>query len=251
MLTRKNLIVLSFALLIVLSEQVISQTSQKERPEYPTGSESQSQQPTNQNVNQMPQIFEQPRIEFQRNGSLRNRMPRVNPEERIMQMQKIAQEQEELAMRQALGVDDRQWKLIKPKIDKIKYYKEQVSVNIGLPFSSTFSSSSTSTGGQSFSGGFQTSFSSGVGGSPIPNLNPANPKLTKGERICQELQVLLDSTSVPGQTQTSQKSIQDKIKELQQARTEAKKQLEKAQEDLKKGLNLHQQARLILMGLLD
>ena len=56
---------------------------------------------------------------------------------------------------------------------------------------------------------------------------------------------------VSGQTEASQKAIQAKIKELQQARAEAKKQLAKAQEELKKGLDLQLEARLILLGLLD
>lgn len=252
MLNRRILTVLIIALLTILPKQVISQSSQKDLPEYPTGLESEPpQRITNQNVNQTQQEFERLRMELQRNSALSNNMPRIDPQERIRQMQKMAQEQEELVMRQALAVDESQWRIIKPKIDKVKYYKEQASVNIGMPFSSSFSSSSGSSGVQGFAGGFQVGFSGGFGGSSMPNFNPTNQKLTKGERICRELQVLLESKSVSGPIQNSQAAIQAKIKELQQARSEAKKQLERAQQELKKGLNLYQQARLVLMGLLD
>ena len=254
MLTRRILTILTIALLTVLSKQVISQTSQKELPEYPTGFESIPQIQINQNANQA-QIqaqaqkeFERFQMEMQKNIPSMSNMTRVNPEERVRQMQKMAQEQEEQAMKQALRVDERQWNVIKPKIDKVKYYKEQSSVNIGMPFSSSFSSNTNSPGGQSFAGGFQFSFGGGIGNSSMPNFNQTNQHLTKGERICMDLQSLLNA---PVQAQISQAAIQAKIKELQKARLEAKKQLEKAQEELKKGLNLQLQARLVLMGLLD
>ena len=251
MLTRRILTMLTITLLIVLSEQVMSQTSQKELPEYPSDSESVPHININQNTNQAQKEFERFQMNMQRNISSMNSMQRVNPQERIREMQKMAQEQEDLAMRQTLRVDNSQWKIIKPKIEKVKYYKEQASVNIGMPFNSTFSSTSGPLGGQSFGGGFQVGFTNGGGGSSMPNFNQTNKSLTKGERICRELQALLDFQSVPGQTQISQVAIQAKIRKLQQARLEAKKKLEKAQEELKKGLNLQLQARLILLGLLD
>lgn len=251
MLTQRILTVLTIALLTVLTKQSISQTSQKELPEYPTGSESQLQMLPNPNSNQAQQEFERRRLELRRNSQSMNNTSRINPEERIRQMQKMAQEQEELSMRQALGVDERQWKIIKPGIDKVKYYKEQASVNIGLPINSSFSSSSGSSGVQSFAGSFQVGFTGGFNGSSMTDLNQKNQTLTKGEKICRELQALLDSQSVSGQTTSSQEAIKTKIAELQQVRIEAKKQLEKAQEELKKVLNLQQQARLVLMGVLD
>lgn len=256
MFTRRILTVLTIVLVTVLSEHGISQTSQTNLPDYPTGLDSEPSGPprilTNPNRNPAQQDFQRFQMDMQRNMSPGNNMARINPEQRIRQMQQMAQEQEEQAMKQALGVDDAQWKAIKPKIEKVKHYKEQASVNIGLPFNSTFTSTSNSSGGQSFSGGFQTSFGGGgFGGTSMPNVNQIDQSLTKGERICRELQTLLDSQSVTGQNETSRALIQAKITELQQARAEAKKELAKAQEELKKGLDITLQARLILLGLLE
>ena len=69
MLTRRILTVLTITLLMVLSEQVMSQTSQKESPEYPSDSDSEPQIITNQNMNQTQQGF---RIELQRNNPFRD-----------------------------------------------------------------------------------------------------------------------------------------------------------------------------------
>ena len=242
---------------MILSGKVISQTSPNNLPDYPTGLESEPPESprviTNPGRNQSQEEFERFRRDMQRNMSAGNNMNGMNPEERIRQMQQMAQEQEEQAMMQVLRINERQWKALKPKIDKVKKYKEQAEVGIGMPFNSSFSSTSSPSGGQSFSGGFNVSFGGGgfASSSVTPNVNQTNQRLTKGQRICQELQMLLDSASFSGQNQESQKAIQTKMKELQQVRAEAKKQLAKAQEELKNGLDLNLQARLMLLGLLD
>ena len=83
------------------------------------------------------------------------RLRGLRPEQRIREMQKMAEEQEEQAMKQALGVNDAQWKIIKPKLDKVKACRERATVSIGLPFSSNFVSSTNSQQGGAFGGGFQ------------------------------------------------------------------------------------------------
>ena len=103
MFTRRILTVLIIALLTFLSEYVLAQTSPNSLPDYPTGFESEpSEQPprilNNPNRNHAQQDFQRFQMDMQRNMSPENNMARVNPEQRIRQMQKMAQEQEEQAM---------------------------------------------------------------------------------------------------------------------------------------------------------
>lgn len=188
------------------------------------------------------------------------RMRDMSPEEKVMYFQELAEkqrrmieEQEALAMQQALGANDQQWKAIEPKLNRVKAYREQAFVGIGLPFQSSFTSGVApgqmgGGGFGGFSGGFQ--FQAGFNGqgmgfqSSSPFQNSGHLR-TEGERICEELQMLLQ---VPN---ANPAEINLKLAELRQAREKAKKQLVLSQQELRKVLNFHQQARLVLMGLLD
>ena len=150
-------------------------------------------------------------------------------------------------MKQALDVTDGQWKIIEPKLEKVKYYKEQATVNIGLPFSSNFVSSTSSPQAGGFGGGFQYQFGGGGNITAIDSSfnNQSNQRQTQGEKICRELLVLIEDLNSPPEV------IRQKTHELRQAREKAKKQLAQAQKELSDVLTLRQQARLVLMGLLD
>lgn len=189
----------------------------------------------------------QQRAEFERNRRSFERLRDLKPEQRIREMQRMAREQEEQAMKQALGVDEAQWKIIEPKIEKVKSCRERASVNIGLPFSSNFVSSTGSPQGGGIGGGFQYQFGgSGNMSSGEPSFqNQFNRRQTEGEKICQEFQALLDNPNA------SPEAIKQKMLELQRARANARKQLAQAQKELREVLTFRQQARLCLMGLLD
>ena len=167
----------------------------------------------------------------------------------------MAEQQEEQAMKQALGVNDQQWKVIKPKIEKVKTCRDRATVNIGLPFSSNFVSTSSQQGG-GFAGGFQFGGSGSGGGSNMMTpdsafqgqsnfQNQPGRGETQGERICRQLDALLNDMN------SSPEAIRLKTLELQQARANARKQLAQAQKELREALTLRQQARLVLMGILD
>ncbi len=190
------------------------------------------------------------------------RMRRMSPEERIRyfhrmaeEQRRMAKEQEAEAMKQALEVDERQWKVIEPKLKKVRACRDQAFVGIGLPFQSSFTSSVVPSpggaGGQSFGGGFSGGFQFQVGGGGGTGFNRSSPwqnfgrQPTEGERICEELQLLLQ---VPG---AGPDEIRQKLDALRRARERARKQLVKAQQELRKVLTFRQQARLVLMGLLD
>ena len=241
----------------VLAGQSPSEKSKPQVPEYPRDFENQQQTTPAQPPAEFQERMNRRMAEQMRNMPDFERLRGLRPEQRIREMQKMAEEQEEQAMKQALGVNDAQWKIIKPKLDKVKACRERATVSIGLPFSSNFVSSTNSQQGGAFGGGFQ--FQSGGGGSGGSNMmvpdssfqsqsnfqNQSSRRETQGERICRELNALLDNFN------SSPEAIRQKMVELQQARASAKKQLAQAQKELRAVLTLHQQARLLLMGLLD
>ena len=190
------------------------------------------------------------------------RMRRMSPEEKMRyfrrmaeEQRRMAEEQEAEAMKQALEVDERQWKVIEPKLKKVRACRDQAFVGIGLPFQSSFTSSVVPSpggaGGQSFGGGFAGGFQFQAGGGGGTVVNSSSPwqnsgrQPTEGERICEELQLLLQ---VP---EAGPDEIRQKLDALRRARERAGKQLVKAQQELLKVLTFRQQGRLVLMGLLD
>jgi len=237
MSTRKIFLGLAICLMLgIFTQQLLSQQgTQHPRPRMSMG----MRQPR------------MPRPDFER-------MRDMSPEEKMRYFQEIAEkqrrmieEQEDQAMQQALGADEQQWRRIKPRLKKVKAYREQAFVGTGSPFQSSFTST-TFPGGQGFAGGFAGGFQFQAGGSGqgagFQSFSPSQnsgASQTEGERICEELDMLLQS---PG---ASQAEINQKLNALRQARTRARMQLIKAQQELSSVLNFHQQVRLVLMGLLD
>ena len=120
-------------------------------------------------------------------------------------------------------------------------------MSIGSPFSSNFVSSTGSPQGGGFGGGFQYRFggSGNISSGGSSFQNQLDRPQSEGQRYCQELQALLDNPNSPPE------AIKQKMLDLQRARARARKQLAEAQKELRAVLNLRQQARLCLMGLLD
>lgn len=245
----------------VLAGQSPSEKQKSDIPEYPQDFESEQQTTPTQPPTEFRERMNQQMTEQMRTMPDFARLRGLRQEQRIREMQRMAKQQEEQAMKQALGVNEEQWKVIKPKLDKVKACRERATVSIGLPFGSNFVGSSISSQGQGFAGGFQFQFGGSGGGSSssgsnmtVPNSsfqsqsnfqNQSSQRETQGERICRELNALLGNFNSPSEV------IRQKMLELQQARANAKKQLAQAQNQLREVLNLRQQARLVLMGLLD
>ena len=190
------------------------------------------------------------------------RMKNMSPQEKMAYMQqfleqqrKAMEEQEALAMKQTLGADDKQWKIIEPKLKKVKHYREQAFIGTKPPFQSNFSSFSTGPGGPQGSGGFAgggASFQfqaggsfSGMGPGGMTSMGDPDRPLTDGERIIEELQWLLQDL------QPDPAQVRQKMDELRKAREKAAQQWLRAQEDLRKVLDLRQEATLMMMGLLN
>jgi hypothetical protein len=164
------------------------------------------------------------------------------------EQRKAMEEQETIAMQQALGADNKQWKVIEPKLKKVKRYREQAFIGTKPPFQSNFSNLGTgpagAQGGGGFSGSFQFQASGNAAGSFTPQGDPDRP-LTDGERLIEELQWLLqDADPEPSE-------VKQKLAALRKAREKATQQWVRAQQELRKVLDLRQEATLVMMGLLN
>jgi hypothetical protein len=189
------------------------------------------------------------------------RMKNMSHEEKMQyfrqlaeQQRKAMEQQEAIAMQQALGADYKQWKIIEPRLKKVKHYREQAFIGTKPPFQSNFTSFSTGPGG---AGGFSSGFSGGVqfqaGGISAPGGTfqtfPGRPAsdgpISDGEILCEEIQKLLDDP------QATPEQVSQKLDALRLAREKARRQWIAAQQQLREVLDFRQQARLVLMGLLD
>jgi hypothetical protein len=187
------------------------------------------------------------------------RMREMSPEDKMKYFQelaeeqrKVAEEQEAFAMQQALGADDKQWKVIEPKLKKVKHYRELAFIGTKPPFQSNFSTFGTGPGGAQgfggFSGGFQ--FQAGGGGQGgtfqnVPGRQDFDGPISDGEILCEEIQMLLNDP------QATPEQVSQKLDALRKAREKARRQWVRAQQQLREVLDYRQQARLVLMGLLD
>ncbi len=183
-------------------------------------------------------------------------------------------------IKQILEVTEEQWKGIEPKINKIYFLRNQSSISmgfggVGVGYSGASSGgggyragSSSSGGGYrtgsssggSSSGGYRTGSSSGgyvmqggsgsgSGGSAQfwggPTWRLADRELTESEKACEELfELLQDKNSRP-------EKIKQKMVALRQAREKARNQLAKVRQELRKILNSRQEAKLVLLEVLD
>ena len=192
--------------------------------------------------------------------SMRNTSPeeqarqfRMSHEERMWDFRRRAREQETQAMKQALGADEQQWQVIEPKLRKVRACRDQAFVGIALPFQSSFTSSVGSApgqaGGQSSSGGFAGGFQFQSGGTGTVTSSSAwddpDRPATEGQIICDELQRMLQDPQV------APEQIRQRLDALRQAREKGRRQWGLAQQDLRKVLNLNQEAKLVMMGLLE
>ena len=174
-------------------------------------------------------------------------------------------------IKQILEVTEEQWKGIEPKINKIYFLRNQSSISMGFGgVGGGYSGGSSSGGGYrtgsssggSSSGGYRTGSSSGgssggyvmqggsgSGGSAQfwggPTWRLADRELTEGEKACEELfELLQDKNSRP-------EKIKQKMVALRQPREKARNQLAKVRQELRKILNSRQEAKLVLLEVLD
>jgi hypothetical protein len=182
------------------------------------------------------------------------------------------------ARQQALGATDEQWKLIAPKLKKVRTLQRQAHIGIGRYVVSAGAGGAS--GGGGFSGGrggrgYTAGRANGQSHVGMRSPNPRNTrhrtparsdqnasfksdsgwwrpsqhksrdKLTKGERICEDLLNLLESG------RAEPKQIRQKMTALRKVRQDARKELAKARQELREVVTPRQQAALILMRYLN
>ena len=178
------------------------------------------------------------------------------------QRQRESKKRQEEAIKQALGATDEQWKVIKPRLEKVQNLKRQSDLSISLLISGSSSGSGeSSTRNQRGTGAYAGGGSNGGSTRNIPSQpnnketyssqhgwkwykpwdSKAPGNLTKGERICEELLKLIeDKNSRP-------EEIKQKMETLREIRQEASKQLVMARQELLEVLTNRQEAALIMM----
>ena len=178
-------------------------------------------------------------------------------------------------LKQTLEATEEQWKVIEPKINRIYFFRNQSSISmgfggVGVGYSGASGGGSGGSvtrggmggygggggykaGGSSASGsmsGYGVGFgSSGSGGSiqswAGPTWRLADRPLTEGEKACEELSELLQNKS------SKPEKLRQKMVALRQAREKAREQLAKVRQELREILNSRQEAKLVLLEVLD
>jgi Spy/CpxP family protein refolding chaperone len=185
-------------------------------------------------------------------------------EQNRVQTKRESKKRLEEAIRQALGATAEQWKVIKPRLEKVQDLSE---ISISLLFYGSASgygrgsgSGQRSTTNQRGSGAYAGGRSSGGNTRTAPSKpdkeilsreygwkwykpsdRKAPDKLTKGERLSEEILKLIEDKN------SKDEEIEQKMETLRKIRQETQEQLAKAQQELREVLTYRQEATLIMM----
>ena len=212
----------------VFANQTLSQTQRPDRttemPDWiPRSNMTQEQiHRAHQKRSQQRQLQNKKEIEQQRKQS------RIESEKRTAE-----------SMRQALRATERQWKSIKPRLDKVKYLSKQAKVSMTPGYYRRSRGSGGPNNQQSVPRVEEGWKWSKAWGKKAPG------ELSEGERTCEELLELLEDKG------SKQEEIEQKVEALREVRKEAGKQLAQAQQELRKVLTFRQEATLVLMQYLN
>jgi len=243
----------------LLTAAFVSQTLSQTTRNDPQRDKADYERLRNMTPAQRQREFERRRRQFQIETQQRYEQRMKEREQTRGQRQRESKKRQEEAIRQALGATPEQWKIIKPRLEKVKNLTD-------------YSISIITFGGSSGSGEQRTSIQRGtgeyagrgIGGTntsrvpPGPNnkeefssnygwklLKPSDRKaagrLTKGERLSEEILKLIEDKN------SSNEEIERKMETLREIRQENKKQLSKAQQELREVLTYRQEATLIMM----
>ena len=126
-------------------------------------------------------------------------------------------------MKEALGATDEEWKVLGPRVEKVQTLSFQLRGGLGM-------------------GGM---FVRRAPRGETPEAAAPAREPTQVEKALQELRTVLDNK------EAKPEEIKAKLTALREAREKVKQELAKAQKELRELLTLHQEAQLVLMGLLD
>jgi len=179
--------------------------------------------------------LKQRRKELQRQGS-KFKPPSKSEREKKYQefLERVAERKKKfLYEKYALKPTEEQWKVIKPKLEKVRQLRSRSHNKVGLFLTS--SSGSTSRNGPAWQWKVEWK------GKPPSEL-------TEAQRTANELMSLVDKMNV------SNEQFRRKMEDLRKSRlelVELKKQYAEAQRELRKVLTARQEAALVLLGTLD
>jgi len=128
-------------------------------------------------------------------------------------------------MQEQLGITAEEWKVIGPRVEKVQTLSRDLNAGGGM-----FGGRMGRMGGRGGRGGM---------------MGAQNGEQTAVQKATEALRTTLDSAN------PSTDTIKQQLTALRQAKEKAKQELATAQADLRKVLSLPQEARCVLMGLLD
>jgi hypothetical protein len=198
-----------------------------------------------------------------------DRPQRLQLDQRRLKQQQLTKQlglgkSEKELMKQILRATEKQWKAIKPKLNKVRELRSLANVSIRLMCYGGGGSFAVNKGsGRGSMSGFSVSGGGGRGGTvqkrdsaggssslnfwrwSRPSQNKGFENLNEGEKICEELFRLLEGKN------SELEQIRQKMEALRKFRQEAKKELAIAQQELRELVTPHQEAALVMMQILD
>ena len=179
--------------------------------------------------------LEQRQKELQRQGSEFKPPSKSEREKKYKEfLEQVAEGKREfLSEKYAIKPTEEQWKVIKPKLEKVRQLRARSHNTVGLFLTS--SSGSTSRNGPAWQWKVEWK------GKPPSEL-------TDAQKIVNELVSLVDKTNV---TDEQFRRKMDALRKSRLELAELKKQYAEAQRELRKVLTARQEAALVLMGNLD
>ena len=194
-------------------------------------------------------------------GSLLSQTKRTKPDPRaealLKRLEKLQAEREpplkqaeNQAFREALEATNAQWGVIKPRLRTLLDLRDEAKVAVAIRPASWVTIPETS---QSDGGGASGATSS----SPVTQTTrryedwswrrpwKERSKLTRAEQACEDLVSLLEKGNATDQEK------REKMNALRQVKEQTNKELLIARQELREVLTFRQQARLVLMGVLD
>ena len=173
------------------------------------------------------QLLSQPRQRGQRGGTQGPQGQR--PQGRQFDPQRMRQMMEQ-RIQQMLGATDQEWKVLEPRVMKVSEISRQV-------------------GGGGRGGMMMFGAMGGrrgpLGDRPGGRQGPSGRELTAVEKAQEQLLTLLENTAA------TPEQIKKHLTALRSAKEKAKQQLATAQKELRKIVTVRQEARLVLLGMLD
>jgi hypothetical protein len=183
---------------------------------------------------------------------------------------RVTDETREQSIKGAVGATDEQWKVIKPRLEKVKQLRQEACMVINTGGGSSSGGSSRGSpqgriersprtgGGGSGGGAFIGGEKTGGGASETTKDGiyswmkwkwgkawGTEETQREDQTLCYELFNLLHTKNA------SEEEIRQKIVRLKKARVETLKELAKAQQELREVLTLEQEARLLALGWLE